>query len=614
MLLPSRQPYLLLTLGGIFFVLARYLFGENRKSNDTEVFQRILFLYGFWILFSSTMHYIALSTLDSLAYITVKRQNASWGLQMVGYFTPIYYLLFPLLLSVTINYFKAHNDSHRKLYLLPVMMIASLIIALYQGLVDMKFLNNPVFASDNRVSGLCGDANGLGISLFLLFPLCFLAILNIREFWKKLFFGLLSVTLLWCLALSGSRSGLFGIILFLVFLPLILIYGNPDRFKGWYKVMILSSTIFTLLLISIGLVAFERGFSPSTRLMKRMNTTYFDIKEGGIGSPLKSTGRLELWRQAFRLTILSPLAGWGPGGFYRNLDNIRFRNGENSILFDNADNYYLQMSSDLGILGASFNLFLHFMPLWMVFRIRKKIQDQEEKLAIRICFAIVSIMMVLFVVMPNTIGITPMFILVILLAFLFVTALKYGYSFEKVNIKNLGISLALLTILFILGTYDTTFGKNGYTSMRQAPWWPLRYIENCYGIEEWGEDVVRWFKKDAFLRIRLFNPLPQKIKLIFMASHPDIQSKPLTVKFGGKAGVKYEVVVKDNSWKMVEIPITSENVYEFTGPNKSVTKYLILSLDVSRTWIPKEWGVSQDTRELGVLISVSNLWRALYRD
>jgi O-antigen ligase len=491
-------------------------------------------------------------------------------------------------------------------------MIASLILALYQGLVDIKFLNNPVFASDNRVSGLCGDANGLGISIFLLFPLCFLAILNIREFWKKLFFGLLSVILLWCLALSGSRTGLFGIIIFMVFSPLLLIYGNPDRFKGWYKVMILSSTLFSLLLISIGLVAFERGFSPSTILMKRINTSYFDIKEGGIGRPL--SGRLELWRQACRLTMLSPLAGWGPGGFYRNLDNIRFRNGENSIVFDNADNYYLQMSSDLGILGASFNLLLHFMPLWMVFRIRKKIQDQEERLAIRICFAIVSIMMVLFVVMPNTIGITPMFILVILLAFLFVTALKYGYSFEKVNIKFLGISLALLTILFIFGTYDTTFGQNGYKSMRQAPWWPLKYVENCYGIEEWEEEKLCWCKKDAFIRIPLFKPLPQKVKLIFIAFNPDIQSNPVVVKFGGKAGVKYEVVVKDNSWKMVEIPITSEDVYEFTRPNKSVTKYLILSLDVSRTWIPKEWGVSQDTRELGVLVSVSSLWRALYGD
>jgi O-antigen ligase len=581
------------------------LFKEIRKNKEIKVFKNILFFYGFWIIFSGIMHYIALSTLDPFTtYITVRKQKVAWGLQMVKILTSIYFL-FPLLFFVAINLFKAYNDRHKKLYLLPALMIPSLIFALYQAFIDIDFLNNPFFANDNRVSGLCGDANGLGISIFILFPLCFLAILDIRKLWKKFFFGLLSVILLWCLLLSGSRTGLFGIIIFITFSPLLLIYGNPDRFKGWYKVLILSAPIFTLLLISIGLVAFERDFHLPAILMKRMNSTYFDFKEGGMGRVIKVSGRSELWLQACRLTILSPLSGWGPGGFYHNLDNIRFKNGENSKMIDNADNYYLQLSSDLGLLGASFNLFLHLMPLWMVFRIRKKIQDQEE-LAIRICFAIVSIMMVLYLVMPNTIGITPMFILVILLAFLFVTALKYGYSFDRINTKVFWSSLAVLTILFVLGTYDTTFGHNGYKAMQQASWWPFKYTRNCYAIEDWEEGFVRWCKKDAFLRIPIRSKLlPKKIKLIFSARHPDIQSKPVIVKFGGKAGVKHEAVVKDTAWKMIELPVTGDNIYEFKPPNKPVRRFLVLSIDVSRTWIPKECGVNQDTRELGIVILLS---------
>jgi hypothetical protein len=64
----------------------------------------------------------------------------------------------------------------------------------------------------------------------------------------------------------------------------------------------------------------------------------------------------------------------------------------------------------------------------------------------------------------------------------------------------------------------------------------------------------------------------------------------------------HEIVVKDKKWKTVDIPITDDYILEFKSPLNRTEKYIILSFDVSRTWVPKEWGVSEDQRELGLLI------------
>jgi len=358
---------------------------------------------------------------------------------------------------------------------------------------------------------------------------------------------------------------------------------------------------------------------PSVALLRRIEKTYNEYKEYGFKKVVEESGRFELGLQALRLTRLSSLAGWGPGGFYRNLHNIRLRNGEKSYFpFDNANNHYLQMSSELGIIGGGVNLFLHIVPLWMIFRVRNRIKDQDERLVVVIIFTTVIIMILLLFLThpPHPQAVSVQWILVVMLSFLFITALKSGYTFKPATIKFVSL-LLVLAAFFTWGTYNNAFGKEGYRARQKADWWPYKYEKNCYDYERWPKGTVRWCSDEASIQFPIVIgwELFDKTEISIVASHPDIEERPLVVRYGGKHGPLHKMVISKRwQWKTIEIPLTDEYIFEVKGQNNTVlAKYLVLSFDVSRVWVPKQWKVSNDTRRLGIAVLFPDA-RKLYKD
>jgi O-antigen ligase len=591
-----------------------YSIKNASKTRPFRSIQTIISFYALLIIVSFAIHFIGLRTVEPLSYITVYRGYASWGLQMLKWISEIY-LFFPLLLFLGIHLFATSQEADKSmpkyqklLYFLPLFLVPSLILGIYQALFDINFLNTPYFAELNRVSGIGMDSNGLGLSIFLIFPLSTMAIIIHRTLWKRLFFILFALILLCCLFLSGTRTGLLGVLLFLLSLPFILIWSNHEFLKKGH--LLITSGLMVLMVVSAFFLI--RGNHPSSvALLKRLKNDYHVFKTEGISSILEESGRLELGLQAYRLTRMSPLAGWGPGGFYRNLHNIRFRNGKmNYFRFDNANNHYLQMTSELGIIGGVLNLFLHILPLWAVFRIRKRIHDSEERLIIGILSVTVCIMMLLFLTGPHTMAISVQWILVIMLCYLYVVAVRYGYTFVSINIKFIGV-LLVGAILFTWGTYNNAFGKEGYRARQHAGWWLYKYEKNCYAYERWPEGSVRWCKGDASLQIPIKKgrSFPEEVTIALCVRNPDIKRKPVVVKYGGKSGPENSIVMRDYSWRIIRIPVTKDHMFEYMGPDGELRRYFVLSLDVSRTWIPKEWGVNEDTRELGVAVRLPFLLR-----
>ena len=474
----------------------------------------------------------------------------------------------------------------------------------------MDFLNVPFFARINRVSGLGYDANSFAFTLYLIFPLTVLNVILSQGWLKKLAFSLIAAILMWCLFLSGSRTAFLGVIVFLMVLPWIWVWARENLSKNRRRFLIACPFLFAVSIGAIGAISLQMNIFPSSTLGKRLRSSYHDFKGGGIKRVIDKSSRSHLWLQAYRLTKESPISGWGPGGFQRNLDNTRFKYGENPRLnyIDFADNHYLQLTSDLGIVGTFLNVFLILFPLWMVFRIRKYIMNREEKWAVGIAFSTILIMMLLFITGPWTmVGLDALWVFVIILGFLFATGIRYGYSFGTAKVKWAFIAFVFCSGVFFLRTYDHTFGLCGYKALQDAEWWPSKYERNCYAIEYWDGEKVRWCGKDAFLRVPIRKTIPDKVKLRFLIRHPDIKTRPVILKYGGKRGVTHELIIMEVSWKTIEIPITRDYIYEFRPPNNPAQKYFVVSLDVSRTWIPKEFGINIDLRELGVGVVIPDL-------
>lgn len=93
-----------------------------------------------------------------------------------------------------------------------------------------------------------------------------------------------------------------------------------------------------------------------------------------------------------------------------------------------------------------------------------------------------------------------------------------------------------------------------------------------------------------------------------MLGHPDIQTNPVTVHYGGKGGVRQDILVTDHSPQTVELPVTQDHILTVKIPHTSEQKdFFVVAFDVSRTWIPKEWDVNNDSRELGIAVFIPEL-------
>ena len=330
------------------------MFYKNTHSKKVRVFQFILMAYVLLVTLSALMHCFSLQQLDPSIYVTVRKYTVSFALNTLDLLLNAYFF-FPLLFLLTAQLFVSDFFLYKRLYLLPIILIPSLAIAIYQAYVSMDFLNVPFFVRLKRVSGLGYDANSFAFTLYLIFPLTVLNVILSQGCRKKLGFSFLAAILMWCLFLSGSRTAFLGVIFFLMILPWIWVWASENLSKNRRGFLIWCPFLFAISIGAIGAIFLQMNLHPSSTMGKRLLSSYHDFKRGGIKRIIDKSSRSHLWLQAYRLTKESPISGWGPGGFQRNLDNTRFKYGENPKLkfLDNANNYYLQMTSELGLLGAS---------------------------------------------------------------------------------------------------------------------------------------------------------------------------------------------------------------------------------------------------------------------
>jgi O-antigen ligase len=598
--IPDRWNTLL--LAGAGGILGYFLLKKGVHPVPGHRFLLSVLIYTGLLVISGAMHWGALAKLPPETSITVTQFDAAWGLEKLS-FVVSRYLSLPFLLGMLMLLFQDRTRFYDALPVLPVLFIPSLLVGVYQGLFDIDFLNVPYFASRSQASGLGPHGNAFGISLFLLFPLCIIGIIRKNHPAVKVGMLILSGGILGGILLSGSRTAWLGITIFLLIFPWITAWSGQHISKRLR--FLLCACPIMLGLLAGGLVIFG-GSQDSFILAKRLNTSWVQIQQGGVRELLQRSGRIHYWTQAIRLIQESPVVGWGPGGYYRHLDNIRFQYGERQRQLDNALNLYLQISAELGLVGLGCHLPFHLIPLWMIVCARKRLHDRAERWTLGIVCATVCIMLFIFLFGVHLLSVNITWIYASLLACLWVTGLHYSVQ-ERVHPINIVWAGGLL-ILFLVETYTMTFGSHGYRTLQQAPWWPLQYERNCYAPEQWGANTFRWCSQDAFLRIPITKEIPEKITISIAVYHPDVATNPVIVTYGGKYGPTHQLLVNDSTLKTFEIEVSQDDLYFYEEPRTRTGQlFEVVSFDVSRTWVPKEWKINEDPRELGVAIMIPKL-------
>ncbi|HRC84639.1 MAG TPA: O-antigen ligase family protein [Thermoanaerobaculia bacterium] len=306
------------------------------------------------------------------------------------------------------------------------------------GLVAGLVSSHPLYARDALLDGAVGLAAFLGWTLALrsaqlrrLLELGFapalvlsvLALLQALDLWEPLrFAGGQERTRLGVTALAGNPGDLAAFLL----LPILLAQDRLARLLDegfhwrralWPGLTLLlalaalaqTQTVTTLVALLVGLAIYWWRFLTRKRslvwvagglavllvgalavapLRQRLSEKARDLARGDINHLL--TGRLDGWRAAGWMFERHPLLGVGPGSYQAEFGDarlalvdqgVRFFRSQQTPVFANAHNEYLEVAADTGLLGLAALGF----GLWLLFRalrgLSRKARERDAALA-----------------------------------------------------------------------------------------------------------------------------------------------------------------------------------------------------------------------------------------
>ncbi|MBP7738457.1 MAG: O-antigen ligase family protein [Spirochaetes bacterium] len=575
----------------IFFSLAICFFLMKKHSNN-ELLKLLLLVsivYIIWIIISFSMHYVSLGQLDPASYIDTYKAYPTNAIEN-NKLLSIMYVLFPIGFIAAISLFVAYEKFDIALVIIPILFIPSLCFAVIQILFDTYIIANPT-----SISGLSRDQSSFGLLLYLLFPLLLLGIIIMKKKTLKIFYIMMTVLLLLILMFRGQRTSFIGIIMFVSMSGIIMAWTMNVSKR---KLLIIIGTSFSviillvILFISMSIYCTKRDIIPNT-LMNQIYHHYHDYKVGGLELFIAKANRdrFDYAKQSIKVIRAYPFAGSGAGMFCSTVRDIRYKNKEPEMLLDNAANQYLQVASELGLFAMVLNLFMHILPLFIFTRISTRIDNVRDRLIGGICFSTMLIWMFLYFTGPHIISPDVMWIVTTYLACLLSLSIKYGYSISKKSTKITYVILLFCTILFIIGVQNATFGSNGYKAKLASYWWPYsnKNEQGIYPPENWNGRSWRWVTKKGYLTSLVIDDY---INIAIMAPEYSIDHKK---------GLNVSIYI-DNSL----IDTLHFDKPEIQDRTYCVKKYkdknIIIGIEVSKTFIPKNIGFDNDFRVLGVAL------------
>ncbi|MBN1274324.1 MAG: O-antigen ligase family protein [Candidatus Aminicenantes bacterium] len=481
----------------------------------------------------------------------------------------------------------------KMMLVLAVSTLISLSVGMVQRFGDIKFGNNLISIRHGILNGTFKDALSFGAFISMTLPLLLGLFLYLKNLWRIVLAGniILSIFLLF---FTGSKSALLSLfVALLLFLRLIIpVYRKRKKrpvSQNGKKVR--TYAIFALVFLAMGLVfmIFLGNLSRSS-LVSRL----VEMFDQGVMN-LMVSWRGPLWQSAVLMWTDYPLTGVGVGGYIIELPEYLKQHGFPLETPQSAENYLIQVGSETGMIGAVLILWLFICLLG---RIRKgykalPVMGDDAFLWTGAAAGIFSFFMnSLFHTYIGSYEIK--LTLWLLLVLIFFLGPEYGIPSGK---RLFGKSYLVIGIIFLIvyGIVHTRNSLGPLSLETKAEKYHLKQDFGFYQLErtDTGEPF-RWTKDRAGLSVEI-----KKKTMIFRlhASHPDIKSRPVSVKifliknfFSEKVLLK-ELNLSDDSWCSIEINMRQE-----------VRKTHIILFEVGRTWNPqKEKGVP-DPRNLGIAV------------
>jgi len=504
-----------------------------------------------------------------------------------------------------------------------VLLSTSLIVIIF-GFYQKYF--SPILGSSSfwvnagRINSTFTDPNALGGYIVLLFPLFISMIIFLKRWYLKSLAAVLLVIFIYLGFLSGSRSAFLSIIITSVIfiitgLSMTIRILIKKKVKEPNKSALLSAGAVLLLFVMIISAFF--GIMPQTELLDnldknlstgivvpdRMIETIADfsksIKSESFMDALAfvSSGREVLWRQAVFMYKEHPVSGVGQGAYFIELPDYHLKHRIGFPLLDFTGNYYLQILSELGAVGIILILFIFFLVIkklvrYFLSRNRYGKLDREDWLAAGLLISFIAMASVLFFGShTNFIEIQFLFWLNISLLITYIS-IKSGEDrleetgrdvvlkgdFRKIRFDFISrvilvlVILVFSTTLFWSSTHDLSINvKNSLYNEEYEKGLPFRWI---------GKDASRIVAKKGDTLI-----IPMK------AVYPIDYKIPNLIRIYADNTLIKIVRLADDQWRDVKVDLSGFGRERIT-----------LTITMNHSFVPRELGLSSDTRELGIKV------------
>ena len=510
--------------------------------------------------------------------------------------------------------------------------IISLVLAtmISTGVIIYQYYFNPYLGNirhwvdSGRFNATFTDPNSLGAYTILLFPIFIGLLIYFKRWYLRLLVLVSFLLFLIELFFSGSRSAFVGIVLAIAIFVIIFIIRGFRHIRKRAKfyprrrkiILVLIPVIILMILISFSvyLINTPDSFILETSLANRTIETfktgiYFTGKYGVIeGFKSISNYRYIYWGQAVEMFKDYPLTGVGQGSYILQLPNYLIMNRTGPGKIDYSGNYYLQVLSELGLPGLVLILFVFYLLINKVFnyfRGKRRLKNFENSdwLLIALFISFIS-MLVGQIFGPHTnfdeVQFTLWLVIGLMIAYIklkqtgFKEQSKPLQIFKRIRF-GLGekISLSVIVLIFIssmlissLTSLSINVGQNLYDKKGNYKGW-----ENSYGfykVETIEDETFRWTGIDAS---EVVEKKSDKMIIPMKDAIPIEPQKPLSVNIFVNNQLVEKTKLEHNKWIDVQIDIPASARDHFT-----------LTLTFSRSWVPKELGLTPDSRELGVRV------------
>jgi len=355
----------------LFFFLG-WVIHRSLSSTQIEYKEKIyipLILFSLLILVSGVITFFRYTNFYPFLgngiyeYITNVDGVTSGGAFMSTIFFSLNYLSAFVFFFILLSTIKSKSHIKKILSLVCVSTLLSLCFGLFQYLINIKIGNNPISIRQGLINATFKDALSFGVYVAIIVPLLLGVIFAFKGLVRIISIGALILSL-FMIFFIGSKSGL--ICLFISLIVFIALYiKSKIRAKKLIFISLKKTVVtFGIIIILIGTVIVffqlnKKKILPSRTIM-RMSQTF---KQRSMDTILHGRWN-ELWKVALLMIKDYPLTGVGMGGYIIEASNYA-KVYKTRLNPQSAENYFLQVGSELGLIGL-------FFALWIFWEIIKK--------------------------------------------------------------------------------------------------------------------------------------------------------------------------------------------------------------------------------------------------